>query len=385
MNTTAPQATLIVDEHLNVKERLTQLRAWREEWKCKDDQLAAEVAQLDPSRVGDVLRAAQIASLRRRLEVQRVRIPLELSIAAIERFGYKQLCQCLAQQFAQLTIDECLCWLSNFHFIVTPDLCSLRDKIARLHSYSALGKQRNLLLGGTSGMGKTTFLNWYVCDYESKTKLNHQQVSIIKIDAPVHPTSARPLFQRLLLECGQYYSNSDNEEALLMQLTTYMQQYRVEMVIVDEIEHLMRPHLRRRLVELSNLTPGIPIICASCHPLRWIEGDSEIAGRWNDYFELFQYTGDRLSKLLACIELLLPFPKPSSLAERTSVTGSKPGNVMVGPAHLIEQWTGGVLRDILDLIVEASGHALLRSLPCLTVELFAKTWQAIQTKHRMDF
>jgi hypothetical protein len=385
MNTTALQATLIVDEHLNVKERLAQLRAWREEWKCKDDQLAAEVAQLDPSKPHDILRGAQIASLRHRLQVQRVKVPLELSAAVIRRIGYERIRHHLSQQFAQLTGDEGLCWLSNFRFIMTPDLRRLHNKIARMHSYSALGQQRNVLLGGPSGMGKTTYLNWYTCNHPPKIKAEHSQVTVIKIDAPIHKSSAKPFFQRLLLECGEYYSNRGDEETLLMQLITYMQQCSVEVVIVDEIEHMIRPHLRRRLLELSNLTPGLPIICASCHPLRWIAGDSEIISRWNDHFELCLYTGDRLCQLLACIELLLPFTQPSSLAEYEIVNRTKSGKVIAGLARLIEQWTGGVLRDIMTLLVEASGHALLHSLPCLTPGLLAETWQAIQANQGTDF
>lgn len=385
MNTTAPQATLIVDEHLNVKERLAQLRAWREEWKCKDDQLAAEVAQLDPSKPHDLLRGAQISSLRHRLQVQRVKVPLELSAVVIRRVGYERLRHHLGQQFAQLTGDEGLCWLSNFRFIMTPDLRVLHNKIARIHSYSALGEQHNVLLGGPSGMGKTTYLNWYTCNYRSKIKGDHEQVPVIKIDAPMHTTSAKPFFQRLLLECGEYYSNRGDEETLLMQLITGMQQCSVDVVIVDEIEHMIRPHLRRRLLELSNLTPGLPIICASCQPLRWIAGDGEIASRWNDYFELRAYTGDRLDQLLACIELLLPFAQPSSLTKHKRATGTKSGEVFASSADLIERWTGGVLRDIMTLIIEASGHALMSLLPCLTAELLAETWQTIQTNQRTDF
>jgi hypothetical protein len=234
-------------------------------------------------------------------------------------------------------------------------------------------------------MGKTTYLSWYRYSHEPKSKEEHNQVPIIKIDAPVHSTSARPLFQRLLLECGVYDYNRADEETLLMQLIMYVQQRSVEMVIVDEIEHMMRPHLRRRLLELSNLTPGLPIICASCEPLRWIAGDSEIASRWNDYFELSLYTGNRLRQLLAYIELLLPFTQPSSLTEYEIMNGTKSGKVIAGPAALIERWTGGVLRDIMLLIVEASRRAITDTLPCLTSELLAETWQAFQTKQGTDF
>jgi hypothetical protein len=55
------------------------------------------------------------------------------------------------------------------------------------------------------------------------------------------------------------------------------------------------------------MTQDIPIICASCNPTNWTIGDVEVAGRWNDYFELPQYLGERLCDLLTFIETLLPF------------------------------------------------------------------------------
>ena len=136
-----------------------------------------------------------------------------------------------------------------------------------------------------------------------------------------------------------------------------MQQCRVLLLIVDEVEHITHPNFRRRLLEISNLTKGVPIICASCNPHRWTEGDDQSAGRWNDCFYLEQYKGQLLNSLLGFFELLLPFGKPSLLPERTlNVNGS----VVDGPAKLIEQWTGGVMRDIMILIIDASTRAIER-------------------------
>src|SRR5262249_45875688 len=123
-------------------------------------------------------------------------------------------------------------------------------------------------------------------------------VPVIKIDAPVTNHTPKPLLQRIILECGMTYLRRDNEEDLLMKLKLYFQQCGVELLIIDEVEHIVRRDLRRRVLEISNETHGVPIICASCHPLRWTEGDAEVQGRWNDFFELQQYTGERLSQLL---------------------------------------------------------------------------------------
>jgi hypothetical protein len=205
------------------------------------------------------------------------------------------------------------------------------------------------------------------------------------VDAPVSNRTPKPLFQRMILECGKAFPRRGNEEDLLMHLVLYLQKCKVEMIIVDEIQHIVLPELRRRLLEISNLSPGIPMVCASCHPLRWIEGDAEVAGRWNDYFELRQYTGERLCALLSFIELLLPFTEASYLYLHTLKTGTRQEEVTAGPAWLIEKLTGGILRDIMILITDASHRAIQQNLSRLSPTLLEETWRDIQTRQVTDF
>ncbi len=381
--TTTPQ-TRMTDVTLDVKARLAQLARWQQEWTAEDARLVARVNQLRPDRSADVQRAMQIAAFRRRLRMKLVQEPLEIDPDVVRAVGYNALRQNLVEQFARLSKAERLLWLNNFLFIVTPDLRQLNDKIAQVRSYRSLGQQRNFLLGGPSGMGKTTYLDWYASNYLPTVMTECNHVPIVKIDAPVSNHTPKPLFQRMILECGLLASEQDNEEDLLMKLTLCFQQCQVELLIVDEIEHITTSRLRRRLLEVSNLSYGLPIICASCHPLRWAEGDTEVQGRWNDSFELHQYTGERLQQLLAFIELLLPFTQDSALVAQTLPTTDK-HQAGDGPACLIEQWTGGILRDIMILIAEASARAIEQNLPGLSVTLLEATWQNIQTNRVTDF
>jgi hypothetical protein len=380
-----PQA-VVIDEQLDVRSRLEQLRAWEQLWTHEDYLLEQRVMQLDGNNPLDVQKGAQIAGLRKRLQLNLVKEPIEINPSLVEQASYPVLRRNLVQQFTGLTNEERLLWLHNFLFILTPDLRELNDKIEKVRQYRSFGQQRNFLLGGESGMGKTTYLNWLTANLLPRVETDHNRVPIIKIDAPESSKyTPRPLFQRMLLECGRNYLKGDNEEELLMKLALYFQQCRVELLIVDEVEHITRHEVRRRLLEVSNLTPRVPIVCASCHPFKWVEGDLEIAGRWNDYFELHQYTGWRLNQLLAFIELLLPFPQSSSLASTEIQTGPKRRDRADGPARLIERWTGGILRDIMILLLDASARAIKQGLSNLSPELLTTTWQDIQTHQVTDF
>lgn len=377
---------VVIDERLDVCGRLAQLQEWQRAWAHADQLLIQRAMQLDGTRYLDIQKGAQIANLRRRLRLNLVKEPLEIAPALVAESSYPMLRRQLTQQFATLTNEERQLWLNNFLFILTPDLRQLNDKIETVRRYRSFGQQRNFLLGGESGMGKTTYLNWLTANLIPIVEAEHNRVPIVNIDAPESSKyTPKPLFQRMILECGMNYTRSDNEEELLLKLALYFQKCQVELLVVDEVEHLTRREVRRRLLEISNLTPGIPIICAWCHPYKWVAGDLEIAGRWNDYFELRQYTGHRLQQLLAFLELLLPFTQPSRLALTEIQTGPKRRDRTEGPARLIEKWTGGILRDIMILILDASTRAIQHGLPNLSPELLTATWQDIQTHQVTDF
>lgn len=374
--------TLIVDQNLSVQDRLTNLREWYALWLQEDQHLEQRAHQLNQDKHIDVQKGAAIASLRRTERFQIVAEPLEISPDVLGQVSYAELREHFARQFARLSKKSRLLWLGNFLFIITPDLRRLQDKVIQVCSYQTMGQQRCFLIGGPSGMGKTTLLNWIVFCNRPTVESVSNYVPVVKVDAPTSNLTPRALLQRIVLACGNNYVRGNTEEDLLMKIALLFQKCSARLLIIDEIEHITQPKLRRRVLEISNITTGVPIVCASCTPLNWIEGDNEIAGRWNDYLELRPYTGKNLQSLLAFIELLLPFSQPSNLADyQIEVKDSRQRTktkTLDGPAKLIEQKTGGILRDIMVLILSATYDAIECNEPNVSMSRLENTWRQLQ-------
>jgi hypothetical protein len=381
-HTPSRTATLPLTGTLDVRHRLRQQQTWHTEWQQKDHLLEQIIFEVDETRPAGEQRGLQAITERIRSRLDILREPLEISPQLIDEMGYQPLRQTLDQQFAQLGKADRRLWLWNLLFIMTPDLRRLYDKVDRVRHYRSFGQQRNFLLGGPSGMGKTTCLDWFVLNHPPVVDAHRNRVPVVKVNAPYSNKSVHRLLRQIVLQCGKTYFQGDREGDLLDKVILYFQKCSVEILIVDEIQHLRTDGMKRRLLEISNETKGVPIICASCHPTEFVRGDPEIAGRWNDYFELEPYTGKRLEELLAFVELVLPFTQPSYLALR-QLTQDK--QLVDGPAAIIERCTDGILRDIMLLITEASLQAIERGDPALTPDLLKQAWTSVQENRVEEF
>lgn len=370
--------TVPVVKTFNVRARIKQLLQWQEEYTEKDQALQMRQQSLSPKLRQDRQLGAAIARQRRRIRVWKSRNPLEVITEGVSNNDFLTMRSNLFKQFARLKKEEKLLWLNNFEFIMTPQLRKLYAKLSRIRSYRSLGQQRCLLLGGPSGMGKTTCLDAMLNHFEPEIRDEVTVVPIVKIDAPSNNKSSRALYRRILNSLGLSYTVSDSEDELCEKVIAFLDACQVELLIIDEIEHIENHEFKRKILDLSNQTRGIPIICASCNPQGWTAGDEEIRGRWNDFFPLERYGPDELATLLTYVEVLLPFSEPSHLDEfeMRSVEGKNER----GPAALILEKTEGILRDIMILIRDACEFAILNNCPNIDVQILENAWQNIQEK-----
>ena len=86
-----------------------------------------------------------------------------------------------------------------------------------------------------------------------------------------------------------------------------------------------------------------------------------------------QLTGQRLDAILTLLELLLPFGQDAYLGLR-EVAGRKGQPTVPGPAHYIEQWIDGILREVM-----ADGR------DGLTVPILEQAWRDIKRAKVVNF
>ncbi|HCF86310.1 MAG TPA: hypothetical protein DEV72_14035, partial [Ktedonobacter sp.] len=74
--------TAIVDENFDVYQRLAHLRRWQNEYFSEDEELQAQLSQLDGNKPLDVQRGHRISQLRKILILKQVREPLEVVLGS---------------------------------------------------------------------------------------------------------------------------------------------------------------------------------------------------------------------------------------------------------------------------------------------------------------
>jgi hypothetical protein len=192
-----------LDESLDVRLRLTQLAQWQREWQRIDRHLEDQMSQLDGNKLPQLQQANHIANVRRRMAMTLVKTPLSVPESVLLRLGVRRIRELMASQFASLTKEERLLWLNSFIFLMTSDLQQLDEKIANVRSFRSLGQTRNFLLGGESGMGKTTYLDWLIFHQLPEVEPERNRVPIVGIQAPVSNQTARPHRRKLKRALGK--------------------------------------------------------------------------------------------------------------------------------------------------------------------------------------
>ncbi len=351
---------------IDVRKRLEELQVWESNWQAQNQELDNRIFRLKETPQ-DFQLIAQLVSYQEQIHVFKNPIPIVIDPQVINENYFVEM----RDQYRGLTIREKRLWMNQLYFVMTPELQRINKKIDFLLRDKYLGHSRNFMLGGLSGMGKTTFFNWRVNQTPAYVDFEYNVIPVIKIDSPIEPRNAKEIYQKIIQSCGKTFFVSDKEDSLFRKALTYMKKCRVQMLIIDEIEHMVKHSVRRKILELTNHLPNLCIAVASCDPEKFTHGDSEIAGRWPTQIDLHPFEGDGLDAFLDYVELFLPLTGSSHLSDRTIIKNNR---LEEGPAEFIEKVTGGTLRPMMTLLRDACDQAFNGNFNCITMEILRKAW-----------
>lgn len=388
MQSTTPFKTAFLDSQTDMFSRIDQLRSWRQDYQQhatyiqdRIDELFAARATANRSQRNYLeKRINQLQMLRKRMRLLQIREPFVMK-SRDERESFNVIFDHLAPQYAQMTQEDRLLLLTNLLLIRTPDVKRLTTKLDELRRYQASGQPRGLLVGGESGTGKTSALDWYTVHNFPQVLDEITQHSVIAVEPLRDDSSPKSLPAQIILATGDTHIGDDSLSNLLHRAMAILAYCRTQLLIVEEVDFLQTAAQREQLITLSNLTDGPSMACSAVFPERFRSSHPALAGRFRDQVRMKPYTGQRLMGLLALIELLLPFSQPSYLSPSALHVAGEGGKAETvdGICKFIEAKTGGKLREVMLLIRDASTTAILENLPCLTIDLLEKTWSQIQS------
>ncbi|WP_068773769.1 TniB family NTP-binding protein [Paenibacillus sp. FJAT-26967] len=238
------------------------------------------------------------------------------------------------------------------------------EEVHELSKESVLAE--SLYIGGRTGVGKTTLLEQYLERYPRKMMKTYTHVPILYVKVPPRAKSPKALASKILRQLGDLLFDSGSEENMTERIQTFVQKCHIEMIILDEFQHLIDRDTQHVLALASDWLKTlaeeirIPVVlCGLPESQRIFEHNEQLDGRYANriLFEPFHF-GSReeqleFRKFLKYMDDQLPFCESSNLGDPQT-------------AAKIYYFSHGVPRYIKDMLREATKIALRKGEDCLT-------------------
>lgn len=232
------------------------------------------------------------------------------------------------------------------------------EQIADMHLTMRRAKRRvGMLLYGHPGAGKSTLVEAYAESFPREQEAERTRVPVLYVKTPGQPT-AKALSEQALIELGDPCADKGGAEQKMKRLLTLSEKCGVEMVILDDIQHLCdNLNQRDRSIAADTIKnwmdkTSIPFVFAGTPTSRnfFIE-DKQLGRRVSPKLELpaFCFATDAqqksFMKLLVAFNERLPFGATSALVHEEN------------PERLFLA-CGGLIGYLVRLIEEATLIAL---------------------------
>lgn len=208
-------------------------------------------------------------------------------------------------------------------------------------------RPQGMLVSGESQSGKTSLIDRIKAIYRDEQNSKMQAIKrVVSFEMPSDPNISKFL-NALLTGIGMPEFTTRNPDSLLRHVLFEINEHCVEMILMDEIQHIGRCQPRQLLVlldtikSLANRTK-LPIIAFGSPEAGVIlNKDNQLYSRFLRV-ELPEWRpDDEFRTLLATYETILPLKKPSKLIEEEMV-------------YAIHERTNGTIGEITRLLQEAA-------------------------------
>lgn len=257
--------------------------------------------------------------------------------------------------------------------IQTSKAQSVFKKIEECHnSIKYLSKPQCMTIMGKSGIGKTTFSETYLKRYPEKVLPEYTQKPVFYSIIPC-PAYIGSLPNSMLQNLGDpFYSKGRNIFTQTQRLYHFLKVCKVEIIFIDEVQHLVDRNSQKLLRDSSDWFKElidevrIPIIFMGMPDSKRIFIENEQLGtrvRYKEELSPFEYDIS-FRKFLHLYDNQLPFKNLSNLG---STELSK-------KIHIA---TSGIMRNIKDLVLEASNISLQLNLNQISVSALAEAFDRV--------
>lgn len=212
-----------------------------------------------------------------------------------------------------------------------PVLTYCLDALSSMHAAARhnSGKPRGMLIHGLSGTGKSTVAAQYEKQYPRRDEEERTVIPVLRVELPGQPT-AKALSESILMAMGDPLSHRGSAEFRLGRVRTLFKACGVELVIIDECQHMTNnlDHRARdiaadTLKNLMNVT-GIPFVfigTPACSA--YFVENQQLGRRCSPKIEVAPF-GIRVAderrdfkRLLLSLDRSLPFTESSALIDAT--------------------------------------------------------------------
>lgn len=266
-----------------------------------------------------------------------------------------------------------------------PRFRELHEDIKECQELSRIADEPQCMsLEGPTGAGKTTLIKDYARQFPRSESRTATLIPVFYLETP-SPVTVKGLAQKMLEELGDPAAHKGNQPALNSRLIHFIKECAVELVILDDFQHLIDSETDKILVKVSNWLKvlikesGVPFLVTG------IEGRVEIILKANS----------QLSRLFAVREQLTRFEwdlaNPTTIQEFADFIRAT--EAVVGLAlpwqsdsdidllYRLHYATDGVIANIMNLMRGAGRLARRQGVSRLELDVLATVYDKRLAKH----